>query len=988
MKRTLAKRVLTLALALVLVVALGVPALGAQTMLSNQNLEVNGKGVEVEKYNIDGYNYFKLRDLAELLNGTESQFDVDYNESTKEMIVTTGVPYTHKNGTELKTGKDNSASAKPTTQKLVIDGETVDDLTIYNIGDNNFFKLRELGQAVHFYVHYDEATRTMLVEEQDEEEDWETGDASLDNIRNQDGIGKIELLVVSFGTSFNESRVKDIGGIEAAMEKAFPGYSVRRGFTANIIIDHVYAREDMLIDDVDAALKRAIDNGVEILLVQPTHLMHGFEYEELREKLAPYADSFEQVVVSEPLLTSDEDFDTVIATITADTAKYLDGETAICFMGHGTEHPANKTYATMKQKLTEQGYKDYFVGTVEAEPTFDDVVQAVKAAGYKKVILEPLMIVAGDHAHNDMDDGDDPESWRSLFEAEGIQVTSILEGLGRKPAIQQLLVDHMKEAASEALDEDYTTGDASRDDPRNADGIGTKELLVLSFGTSYNDSRVATIGAIEAAMEKAFPELSVRRGFTANIVIDHVKERDGEVIDDINEALDRAVKNGVQELYVQPTHLMSGIEYDEIVEKLAKYSDSMTIKIGKPLCDSDKDKKIVMSAIVEATKQYDDGKTAIVFMGHGTEHAANALYANMQKLLTDNGYTNYFVGTVEAEPSVEDVIALVKAGGYERVILRPLMIVAGDHAHNDMADPEDEESWYSQFVAAGFAEDKVIPVLEGLGQLTAIQDLLVAHAKVMIAEDEVAAPTSRKQEASSYESLVQAGMTAVTGDQLADGEYAVKVDHTGMFAINEDATLKVKDGKMTVVITTTSEKQNWVFAGKGSDLAAAKDSDLIPLENMTFSIPVEALDADTVICTYSVSKEGWYERLILVRADSLPAGAVSLGTDPASLSLKDGEYTVAVTLGGGSGKTSVTSPAKLVVKGGKLTATIEWSSKNYDYMKIGDTQYSPVNKDGENSTFELPVSALDTNLAVIAHTTAMGGKEIEYTLNFDSASIK
>lgn len=230
-------------------------------------------------------------------------------------------------------------------------------------------------------------------------------------------------------------------------------------------------------------------------------------------------------------------------------------------------------------------------------------------------------------------------------------------------------------------DEDYNTGDASLDNPRNQDGIGDNELLVLSFGTSFNDSRRLTIGAIENDLETAFPDYSVRRGFTANIVIDHVNRRDGEKIDDIGESLDRAAANGVKNLVVQPTHLMNGIEYDELCGKIADYSDAFEkVVIGDPLLTTDEDFQTVADAIVDWTKDYDDGETAIVFMGHGTEAESNAVYQKMQDLLTSGGHTNYFVGTVEAAPSLDDVIAAVKAGEYKKVVLEPLMVVAGDHA--------------------------------------------------------------------------------------------------------------------------------------------------------------------------------------------------------------------------------------------------------------------------------------------------------------------
>ncbi len=993
MKRFSAKTILSIALILTLLLSLGAPALAAQdsVVVSRQNLTVNGKAITCEKYNINWSNYFKLRDLAELLNGTNSQFDVDYDEETKTMIVTTGVPYAeeHKNGTELKVGADNSASAVPTPQTLKIDGEERTDIAAYNIGNVNFFKLRDLGKALGFYVHYDEATDTAVVDESDEDEAWDTGDASKDDPRNQDGIGETEVLVVSFGTSFNDSRVATIGAIEQAMEDAFPGYSVRRAFTADIIIDHVYKRDDEKIDNIKEALDRAVANNVKNLLVQPTHLMDGHEYNDLKKDLAAYADRFETIVLGDPILTDDADYDTVIKALRMATKKYDDGKTAICFMGHGTDAASNHVYADFQEKLIAAGYTNYFVGTVEAKPDVEDVLAKVKAGNYEKVVLRPLMIVAGDHAHNDMADPEDPESWISIFEANGYKgkVECVLEGLGQLKSVRTLLVEHLKEKAAEALDEDYGTGDASKDNPRNQDGIGEKELLVVSFGTSFNDSRVATIGGIEDAMEKAFPEYSVRRGFTANIIIDHVKARDGEIIDDIGEALDRAVANGVQELVVQPTHLMHGFEYDDVVAELAKYSDLMDIKVSEPLLTSDEDFKTVMDAIVDATKQYDDGKTAICFMGHGTEHEYNFIYEKMQKLLTDSGYKNYFVGTVEAEPSVDDVLNLVKAGKYEKIVLRPLMIVAGDHAHNDMADPDDPESWYSTFAAAGYKNIEC--VLEGLGQLPAIQNLLVEHARAAMAAEP--APTSREMatKTDTREPIVEAGMTAVPGSNLKDGTYNVKVMHNGMFAVAEDAVLTVKDGKMTAVITMTSASQNWLFMGDKDALASAPGSKLIPLTNSTFTVPVEALDAEIICCSYSKNRDAWYERSLLFRADSLSddAFATAPGTDPASLKLADGEYTVAVSMTGGSGKTSITSPTKLVVKNGKLTASIIFSSNKYDYMKIGGTEYKVTTTD-PGSTFEIPVTKLDSNIAIVAHTTAMSGQEINYTLNFDSASIK
>ena len=280
--------------------------------------------------------------------------------------------------------------------------------------------------------------------------------------------------------------------------------------------------------------------------------------------------------------------------------------------------------------------------------------------------------------------------------------------------------------AAEEDEENYETGDASLDDPRNQDGIGEQELLVVSFGTSFNDSRRLTIGAIEGSLAESFPDWSVRRGFTSQIIIDHVLSRDGVAIDNVSEALNRAADNGVKTLVVQPTHLMDGFEYNDLVDELAGFADAFeAIAVGEPLLSSEEDFAAVAEAIAQATAEYDDGETAICFMGHGTEAESNGVYAKMQQVLSEAGYDNYFIGTVEAEPSVEDLLAAVQAGDYKRVVLRPLMIVAGDHANNDMAGDE-EDSWKSVFESAGY---EVECVLSGLGELEAIRDLFVQHAQ-------------------------------------------------------------------------------------------------------------------------------------------------------------------------------------------------------------------------------------------------------------------
>lgn len=255
------------------------------------------------------------------------------------------------------------------------------------------------------------------------------------------------ILVVSFGTSYNDSREKTIGAIEAAIKKAFPQYGVRRAFTSRTIIRKLSERDGLEIDDVAGALARAAADGIKRLIVQPTHLMDGLEYTALMEQLDGCADMFDQIVVGTPLLTSDGDLRAVISAITADTAGYDDGKTAVVFMGHGTEAASNAVYARLQAMLAAQGYSNCYVGTVEAEPGLDDVAAALAGAGYDRVVLEPLMVVAGDHANNDMA-GDGEDSWKSVLTARGYEVECLIRGLGENEAIRQIYVSHVRAAAA------------------------------------------------------------------------------------------------------------------------------------------------------------------------------------------------------------------------------------------------------------------------------------------------------------------------------------------------------------------------------------------------------------------------------------------------------------------------------------------------------------------------------------------------------------
>ena len=316
------------------------------------------------------------------------------------------------------------------------------------------------------------------------------------------------------------------------------------------------------------------------------------------------------------------------------------------------------------------------------------------------------------------------------------------------------LTDAQKELVEgENADPDYfgrDTGDASKDDVRNQDEIGENEILVVSFGTSFNDSRVADVKGIEDALQAAYPDWSVRRAFTAQIIINHIQAREGARIDNVEQALDRAVDNGVKNLVIQPTHLMKGAEYDEVIEVVDSYRDKFeTVSVAEPLLGEvgndatviNEDKKAVAEIITaEAVKDagYDsieaakEDQTAFVFMGHGTHHTAMVTYNQMQTQMNELGYDNVFIGTVEGDEafSADTIIKNVAEAGYTKVVLRPLMVVAGDHANNDMAGTE-EDAWYAMFTASGKFEN-VDTQIKGLGQIEAIQQIYVDHTAAVL----------------------------------------------------------------------------------------------------------------------------------------------------------------------------------------------------------------------------------------------------------------
>lgn len=450
------------------------------------------------------------------------------------------------------------------------------------------------------------------------------------------------------------------------------------------------------------------------------------------------------------------------------------------------------------------------------------------------------------------------------------------------------LTDAQKELVEgENADPDYfgrDTGDASKDDPRNQEEIGENEILVVSFGTSFNDSRVADIKGIEDAIAAANPDWSVRRAFTAQIIINHVQARDDEKIDNVDQALERAVDNGVKNLVVQPTHLMHGAEYDELVETLDNYKDKFeTVTVAEPMLGEvgsdatvvNEDKAKVAEAITaEAVKTagYDsldaakeDG-TAFVFMGHGTSHSAKVSYSQMAAQMKDLSYDNVFIGTVEGEPeetACENVIEAVKEAGYTKVVLRPLMVVAGDHANNDMAG-DDEDSWKSQFTASGYF-DSIDTQISGLGRIDAIEQIYVDHTKDAI---------------DSLGALESTSTTESTVGTLEDGVYTAKFDtDSSMFHVNEAdegrGILTVENGKMTIHISLVSKKIVNLFVGTADDAKkdgadilepttdTVKYSDGTTDEVYGFDVPVEALDEEFDLAILGTKGE-WYDHKVSV----------------------------------------------------------------------------------------------------------------------------
>lgn len=383
-------------------------------------------------------------------------------------------------------------------------------------------------------------------------------------------------------------------------------------------------------------------------------------------------------------------------------------------------------------------------------------------------------------------------------------------------------------------------------------------LLVVSFGTSYNDNRDLTIGAVERAIQKAYPQYEIRRAFTSQIILDILKERDQLEIDNVKQAMERLVADGVRDVVIQPTHVMPGIEYDGVIAQIGAYRERFhSMKVGRPLLVEDRDYDTLIAALAEETAPYNTSDTAMVFMGHGTEHAANATYPKLQQKLIQAGFHNFFIGTVEAEPTVEDVLADVRKTDAKKVVLLPLMVVAGDHAHNDMAG-DAEDTWRAVLANAGY---ETRCVLKGLGQYPAVQQMFVDHVADALAGEHLPQP--------EQEAEVPSGVILPT--LIADGTYEITVDSSSSMFHVVKCILHVENGAMTAAMTMSGDGYGKVYMGTAQEASQAPEAEHICPEagkqqEVVFTVPVAALNQEIPCAAWSVRKEIWYDRMLVFRS--------------------------------------------------------------------------------------------------------------------------
>lgn len=383
-------------------------------------------------------------------------------------------------------------------------------------------------------------------------------------------------------------------------------------------------------------------------------------------------------------------------------------------------------------------------------------------------------------------------------------------------------------------------------------------LLVVSFGTSYNDNRDLTIGAVERAIQKAYPQYEIRRAFTSQIILDILKEWDQLEIDNVKQAMERLVADGVRDVVIQPTHVMPGIEYDGVIAQIGAYRERFhSMKVGRPLLVEDRDYDTLIAALAEETAPYNTSDTAMVFMGHGTEHAANATYPKLQQKLIQAGFHNFFIGTVEAEPTVEDVLADVRKTDAKKVVLLPLMVVAGDHAHNDMAG-DAEDTWRAVFANAGY---ETRCVLKGLGQYPAVQQMFVDHVADALAGEHL--PHMEQDTEVPAEVILPA--------QIADGTYEITVDSSSSMFHVVKCILHVENGAMNAAMTMSGDGYGKVYMGTAQEASQAPEAEHICPEagkqqEVVFTVPVAALNQEIPCAAWSVRKEIWYDRMLVFRS--------------------------------------------------------------------------------------------------------------------------
>ena len=418
-----------------------------------------------------------------------------------------------------------------------------------------------------------------------------------------------------------------------------------------------------------------------------------------------------------------------------------------------------------------------------------------------------------------------------------------------------------------------TPASSGSSSPAPASGAANKVLLVVSFGTSYNDNRELSIGGVENAIQTAYPDYQVRRAFTSQIIIDHIQSRDGVHIDNVEEAMQKIVADGVTDLIVQPTQIMAGYEYMDLVTEVSYYKGNFnTFAIGSPLLTTDDDFEAVIKAITDRTSQYVDDNSAMIFMGHGTSAPSNAVYAKLGDMLQADGYKNYYVGTVEGTPTLADAIQFAKDAKVSKVTLQPLMVVAGDHANNDMAG-DDADSWKSEFTAAGF---EVTTLIEGLGQNPVIQQMYVAHAAAAIA-DAAANPVDKSTEPTAPPTSSAA---VVAASQITPGVYPINVTtNSSMFKVVE-AQLTVEEDGMFATITLSGSGYGRLLLGT-KEQAAQAISGFITFTTddqgrHVYEVPVSRLNQDMAIAAESGTNAGtWYDEVITFQSDLIPPDAIT-----------------------------------------------------------------------------------------------------------------